>query len=272
MEDMQNNGFDNASVPSGANIVDQMMDSEQPVIANMTQVNSGNAIPNGQEQQQQMEIDPKFANLDQQTAMLRTFQSRYDQVQSENQKLKADYEKAKMVEDILVQISEDDEALEAFLYQRKPELVKKPDFNSWAIEKLKSEFGEDFEFDGSKANYDPLHIAYLERNKELYKEYQSGNQNKVKSLGELTQRRKAEKEAQENERRQTLMSFKEQNKMSDEQFKGFVNFLGKANEDVSLLYNLYRVATKQVNIPNSTSFMPPNSLGNIDRVMKDYGF
>jgi len=271
MDNMQDNGFDNSSVTSGASIVDQMMSGEQPVIATMNQVNSGNAIPEGQVQQQ-MEIDPRFANLDPQTAMLRTFQSRYDQAQEELKSLKAYQEKAKVIEDVLIQISEDDEALEAFLHQRKPELVKKPDFTSWVTNKLKSEFGEDFEFDGSKASYDPIHIAYSERTKELYKEYQTGNQNKVKSLGELTQRRKAEREAQENERRQALMSFKEQNKMSDEQFKGFVNFLQKANGDVSLLYNLYRVATKQTSIPNANSFMPPNSLNNVDNVLRNYGF
>lgn len=272
MDNMQNNGFDNGSVMSAENAIDQMMNSEASVIATQDQVNSGNANLEGQGQQQMMDIDPRFANLDPQTAILRTFQSRYDQAQSELQTLKSQMEKAKMVEDILVQITEDDEALEAFLYQRKPELVKKPDFNSWAKSKLEAEFGEGFEFDRDRASYDPLHIAYQKKVEKLYDEYQNGNQNKVKSLAELTQRRKAEKEAEEQERISQLRSFKENNKLSDEQFKGFVNFLNKANNDPSLLFNLYRMATKQTSIPNANSYTKPNSLNNVDLALRNYGF
>lgn len=247
---MQNDGFGNGAVQNGSNIVDAMMSSEQPVLNTESQVNSpvDAQVPNVG---QPVDIDPRYANLNPQEAMLRTFQSRYDQAQADLQKYKAEADKVKLIEDILVSLNEDDEALEAFLYQRKPELVKKPDFNSWAQNKLRAEFGEEFEFDKDRASYDPSHIAYQKRVEQLYTEYQQGNQSKVKSLAELRQKREEEKQAQNEALRNEYLKLQETHKLSNEQMKGFVNFISKANTDLNLLFNLWRFANRQPQIPNT---------------------
>ncbi len=269
---MQNDGFGNSAVQGSDDIVNQMMSSEAPVLNTPNQVNSQEAtVPNAEPQ---IEIDPKFANLNPQEGVLRTFQSRYDSMKAEAEKLRAEVEKAKLAQDLLITIAEDDEALEAFLYQRKPELIKKPDFNSWATNKLKAEFGEEFEFDQSRALYDPSHIAYQKRVTELYDEYQKGNQSKVKSLAELRERREQEKQAKEQEVRNMYLKLQETHKLSNEQLKGFVNFISKANQDIDLLFNLWRFANRQAQIPNTPqgSYAPAQSGSMVDSVLKAYGF
>lgn len=275
---MQNNGFDNSSVPNGESIIDQMMNSDASVLIQENQVNSGYAVPNEaapQEQQpnQGIDIDPKFAHLNPQEAMFRTFQSRYDQMKSEMDKIKPDYERAKAIEETFIQLLEDDETLEAFLHERKPELIQRPDFKTYVDRKMKEEFGEDFVFDGNKATYDPLHIAYQERVRELYQEYQKGNVAKAKSIKELREKRQKEIENQNNQLRQSFQNLQQQHKLSNEQMRGFTNFIQKANTDINLLFNLWRLSTRQQQIPTvNGSFQSPNTSSNIDSVLKSYGF
>lgn len=185
----------------------------------------GSGGPNSGNQQNQpfeIEIDEKFKNLPIEEAKARTWQSRFDKTNSELAQYKGQLEQAARYQHFVDDLLENDETLEAFLAERKPELLQnKKDISTVIQDTLKNEFPE---FSSKKpsrqeADENPGERAWLyyKRLEELYQQTKGTNAaGKTKTLKELNAEREARKEAERNTTLQEITSVKTQMSWDDQ--------------------------------------------------------
>jgi len=113
-------------------LFDQIVQSENP-----PEVQS-------QDDELKIEINPKYAHLPEEQAVFRTLQSERDSFRTKLEKEVQSKAELEQVAEIFETLYNDDSALEAFLAERKPELVSKRDYSSMIKSALAKEFGEDF--------------------------------------------------------------------------------------------------------------------------------
>jgi len=189
------------------------------------------------------EIDPRFLNLSPEEAQKRTEQSRYDKLQAEyNKALQLQEEHSKYVA-FMNELMEDDELLDAFLYERKPELVKSRDIDTIIAEKLKAEFG-DYTPDPNEVRTPGVSKAwrYEKRAEQIYTELLNKNSDKNLTVKELRQRREQKKQEEQVSFQRELEQIKRENNWSDVEIRNFYDFTQKL--DMRSFVKIYKYALR----------------------------
>lgn len=174
------------------------------------------------ETQEEIQIDPRFSNLDKKEALIRTLQSRVDSLTAEHSKLKPEYEKLTKVAEIINMAATDEKALIALVEKLKPGFIPKKDAYSYMQEELSKEFGTDF-----TPNPDEIKIKgtkswlYDKRAEELYSDYRSNNMVSLDSY--LQQKQQSEIEKQ-NKLQEELNSIKQEYGVDDTGLQEFIKF------------------------------------------------
>jgi len=183
----------------------------------------------GQVQQlPQIEIDPRFANLPQQEALIRTLQSRYDILAKKNEDLVRDSMTKSKYEQFVNELFDDDQIADAFISERRPELFQKKDISAAIQTKMKSEFGEDFVASREEADRDPggKHWLYFKRLDTVLNEVQ-GNPAKIQTVKELKAERVRLQAEQDEKSKQVFDVIKRENNWSDVQVDQFYGWAQK---------------------------------------------
>ena len=171
---------------------------------------------------QKVQVDPKYSNLPQIEAQLRSIQSLYDTLYPEHQKLTANLAEKETLVEILNDLLENDDAFLSLIQTRKPELLKA---SSEAViqkakETLAKEFGEDFKPSLSKeeAEWDDpsgKDAQYWKRREELLKDVKESQYAKTPTLQEYRKKLKEQREADNQTNLKQIDDAKKQFNMSD---------------------------------------------------------
>lgn len=182
-------------------------------------------------------------NLPPEEAKERSFQSRFDKLQVEHQKIKEQFETSQKYVAFVEELMEDDELLDAFLYERKPELVSKKDIDSMIADRLKAEFG-DYVPDPSEPRTPGISKAwrYEKFAEQVYNELRTKNSDKNLTVKELRARRAEMKKAQEMEFANQLNRIKKEQNWTDQEVRNFYDFTQKL--DLNSYVKIYKFATK----------------------------
>lgn len=207
---------------------------------------------NGSEEikQLQFEIDDKFKDLPREEATLRTIQSRYDKLYKiHEQMLREKEENSKLVE-FLTELEEDDTILEAYLNERKPELISKRDISTIVKEKLTEEFPEFAELRPTRqdADDDPGGRAwlYFRRLDELYADLK-GQSGKTKTVKEIREEHKQVKMQQDAEIHRQLQDVQTKMNWEDNALQSFIQWANKASlYDLAKMYK-FGLNTMRIN-------------------------
>jgi hypothetical protein len=92
-----------------------------------------------------VEVDPDFQGLPAAEAIARTMQRKHDKLFTEHQKIVQEYEKSAIFKEILNDLYESDDAFNAFISERKPELLQQRDIGESVKKRLAEKFGEGYE-------------------------------------------------------------------------------------------------------------------------------
>lgn len=205
-----------------------------------------------------IQIDERFKDLDENEGRLRTLQSQRDTYRADIDKWAKKYDERDAVAALLDDMLEDDGLFMAFVSERKPELIKNRDVAGELKQQLKEEFG-DFKPQLSREEAerdDPFgqDARYYMRLDELKTKLRQGgtNEEQAKSVKEYLKKRKElqEKEAQKYEmERETV---KNQLKMTDTEVKAVSDWAMKLKfgDIVKIHRYLRRLPSKN---PNLTS-------------------
>lgn len=203
----------------------------------------------------QFEIDERFKDLPKPEAVKRTYQSKFDKLQSQNEQSLRQVEEASKITTFFDELLEDDEVFEAFVAERKPELISNrnnADAMTARIKKqLEEEFG-DYKPTREEAEADPGGRAWLYFKKldKLYDQMEQGN-SKVKTLKELRAERAALKKEQEEKVNKQIQEVQQQMKWDDQQLSSFKEWAQKLS--IPMLAKMYNFATKTMRIPGATT-------------------
>lgn len=196
----------------------------------------------------QVEIDDRYKDLPESEAIARTMQSRYDRVYSDYEKLVARFEEVAPVLDIMDDLMENDEALYAFLQERKPELLQKKSDGSEIKTKLAQEFGEGYKPSLTREQADiedpgGKDWRYYRRLDELYSETkQNTTYGKAETLKQYRARKEAERVASDEKLQKQVDAAKINLKMSDDEVQRISTWAtGLTFEQIT---KIYRILTK----------------------------
>ena len=203
----------------------------------------------------QFEIDERFKDLPKPEAVKRTYQSKFDKLQSQNEQNLRKVEEASKITTFFDELLEDDEVFEAFVAERKPELISNrnnADAMTARIKKqLEEEFG-DYKPTREEAEKDPGGKAWLYFKKldKLYDQMEQGS-SKVKTLKELRAERAALKKEQEEKVNRQIQEVQQQMKWDDQQLDSFKEWAQKLS--IPMLAKIYNFATKTMRIPGAAT-------------------
>lgn len=170
----------------------------------------------------QVEIDPRYKGLPEADAIARTIQSKYDKLNMDFINAQKELQASSVYKEILADLYEKEDALYAFLNERKPELINSRDIKTELKKALTTKFGEGFKPTRSRdeaEREDPGGTDWL-----YYKELDkltaeltsgSGSYAKHKSLKEFRDTIKAQREAEDREIEQEISQAKQKYQMPD---------------------------------------------------------
>lgn len=180
-------------------------------------------------------------------------QSRYDKLYSEYQNTLRNLEAYREKASLLEEISTNEELLQSFIAEVKPDLIPKKDITSLVQERLKKEFG-DYQ-PKQEEIYNPESNAwlYFKRRDEIYEELKNHQSTPIKKVTEL------KKERQEAIKEQ-LTKLKTIMKWDD---NSLTNFQKWANSlDIVELGKMYNFAIRTMRIPEGAILgknIPPST-------------
>lgn len=215
----------------------------------------------GQKQEESFEIDEKFKDLPEAEAKIRTFQSKYDKLYASHEQAMREIEEKSRVSQFFDELLSDDEVLEAFLSERKPELVKSVSgiekTQALIKQKMQEEFG-DYKPTRDEAEDDPGGKAWLYFKKldELYNQTNKTGDNKIKTVKELRAERLQQSKMKEEEVQKQMEEVKAQMNWKEEDVVRFKEWANKLT--IPMLSKMYNYAIRTMRIPNVSS-MPGGS-------------
>ncbi len=196
---------------------------------------------------QEIEIDERFAGLDPQEAKYRTYQSRYDKILADYNKLQSQFtsveEKARLIDEMI----QNPDMLVAFVNEVNPNLVKKPDSSLYVKERIKEEFGEGYKptltRDQSEIE-DPggKDWRYYKRLDQLFAE-QNKSVNKATTVKEYKEQLARMEEQKRLQSQAELEQVKKSYNMPDEEVEAMTKFWNNMNLDQAV--KLYRFLKRQ---------------------------
>jgi len=179
----------------------------------------GDISPGGQTSQ--VGVDPKYAGLPEAEAIARTIQSKYDKLNVDYIQAMKDVQTGTTYKEILNDLYESDDALYAFLNERKPDLISNRDVKSEVTKRLTDKFGEKFEPELSRdeaERKDPGGkdwLYYQELDKIRSDVTNSDSYSKHMTLKEFRESRKSEIETENATIESEIVAAQEKLKMSD---------------------------------------------------------
>lgn len=213
--------------------------------SNSSQEETGlNNSVNSQENQELEKSTTMKKDIPLEEVQRRQEQSRYDKLYSEYLNLNKEIEKYKEKASILEEISSDQEALEAFLSEVNPNLVKRKDITELVSEKLKEEFGD---YKPSKEDiYDTDSKAwlYFKRRDEIYDTLKNSIKKPAKTIKELKEQRQSIIKNEIDKLRKEL-------KYTDEEIINFQNWA--KNLDLVSLAKIKDYITKTMQLPEAST-------------------
>jgi len=205
-----------------------------------------------QEEKSLYEVDERFKDLPYGEAALRTLKSKHDKLFSLNEKLAKEQEENSKAMMFLNDLLEDDATLEAFLNERKPELIQKKDFSQTLQEKLNNEFPEFLDYKPSRVDADNnpggKEWLYFKRLDELYSELKTGGNKHVSTVKELKEQRLKAKAEQDALIEREMLTAQKEMGYSDEDVKSFYKW--SQNLKLVDMMKMHRFAAKTNRIPN----------------------
>lgn len=189
--------------------------------------------------------------LDPQTGF-KTAQSLYDKLHSKVQNLESQNQQSQTYKQFAEAFASDDEYRKAVIAQYHPEVFQPSDPKTYMQDKLKEEFGEDFEYDDAPRE---LRILYDAKAKEYYDESKQKKDN-IPSLDELRATRKQQRENTQKELKQQKQEVMEQTNWNEEQFNNFFKQLNnlKLKDFIPLFKQQQQAFNNEQNA--SLSYMP----------------
>lgn len=201
-----------------------------------------------------LDIDPKFMDLDVHEAKYRTAQSRYDKLQKEHELLQNSFAKALKAQSFVEEVVENPDLLEAFIAEVNPDLIKKKDLKAVMQETLAKEFPQFVQEKPSRdeAEKDPGSDGWLyyRRVDDLYQELRSGglHSDKIKTVKELkveAEQKRAESKAKADA---DLLEVRNKLKWSEDTVQNFVSWAQKL--PLIELAKIYKFATRMQQAQN----------------------
>jgi archaellum component FlaC len=246
------------------NITSQEVSSVSPLDVYFNEDSNGQPLQNSSQQgsitqeqvpsQQEFGLNTRFRNVDEAEKAVREFQSRYDKLTAEHNKFQKEYESKGKYADLLENIVSDENMLQAFIREVKPDLLPAKDINQMVQEQLAKEFGQDFDYDYQQANLPGRHRQYARRMDELYDTL--AKQTEIPTIKQLRESKAQQMQQQEVQRMQALEEIKTTYKVADTDVENMLNWYNTL-KPVDL-FSLYRNMMGRIN----SSSMPPN-LANI---------
>lgn len=196
-------------------------------------------------------IDERFKHLPKPEGALRTLKSQHDSIEFKNREMAKQAEETSKIVEFFDNLMDDDEYLEAFLQERKPELIQKVDRTAIIKNTLINEFPEYVEEKPTRqeADSDPGGQAWLyyKRIDELWDETKNNGKNVPTSLKSLRQQRDDAKKLQEEAALKEIQTAQSRMQYSDEQRDIFKDWAQKLS-----VYDLMRIHKALVKTPTRT--------------------
>jgi hypothetical protein len=203
------------------------------------------------------EIEDRWKDLPEQEGKYRSLKSKYDKLYSYHENVLREAEENSKAKQFVEDLLADDEIFEAFVAERKPELLQKKDITAIIKEKMAQEF-QDYQPSRREAEEDPGGKAWLyyKRLDELYDEQKNKKSTGALSIKELKAKRLEMEKAREMELTNVLTEVKTAMKWDDNQLKQFESWAKKLKPiEIAKMYNF---AIKTMRIPSVTN-LPGNS-------------
>lgn len=203
-------------------------------------------------QEELIEIDERYKDLDPREGGFRTLKSKYDKLYSSNEKLVQDYQKQQEIVHLFNNLTEDRDLLLSLINEVAPDLVPKQNIASEIKSKLDEEFPEFKESPPSREDADKdLGNAWLyyRRRDELYDELRKGRGSN-KKFSELIEQRKKEKEAQTKKIEEEVLEAAKAFNYDEKGLASWRNWVNKLT--VKDLMKMHQFAIKTMRIPQGT--------------------
>jgi len=201
----------------------------------------------GNEQQQDIEIDERFKELDPQEARYRTIQSKHDKILADYNKLNTEYTVLQEKASIYDELVQNPDLLAAFVNEINPNLIQKSDSSLFIKDRIKEEFGEGYKPALSRdeaEREDPggKDWRYYKRLDQLYIE-QNSKINKATSVKEYKEQLEKQKKEEEAKNQMELANLKKQFNMADEEVKSMLQFYNQLTPTQAV--KLFRFVQRQ---------------------------
>lgn len=161
--------------------------------------------------------------------LYRQFQSKYDKLFAEHQKLVQELEEKRKLAELVEKALEDESYLYALVGEIKPDLLPKPDIRDLIKRDLAKEFGENYRPSLTREQAeieDPggKDWLYYRRIDELYNKYKNLNQELPENLAKLKEKKEKEKQLQAQQYERVLNDIKQKYKATDDEIKAVFEF------------------------------------------------
>lgn len=251
------------NVALGTNSVDNINLDALPTVPGA----AGNESGNDQNPQTPLDIDEQFKGLPEEEARFRTIQSRYDKLYPQHVELVNKVTEYESALEIMDDLMEDDEALYAFLNERKPELLQTKDIGTKIKETLVKEFGDGYKPELTREQaetQDPggTDWRYYKRLDDLYTELKTGSgYTKVASLKAYRAKKEALKREDEGRHQQQIERARVDLKMTDDEIQRTSDYWSKRSfaDLTKILRYLARVQAPVGNISTVQGSPVPSS-------------
>lgn len=191
----------------------------------------------------EVQIDPKFSNLDHSIAVLRTLQGAKDKLANELNHYKQQVNELQTVQEFFLNIEKDPDLRKAFIAQYEPDLINTQDIESKIAKELAKEFGEDFEPDPDEARKRGTKSwKYNKKFDEKYEKYSSvGGSEKIADLKTFSEKKKLQMAEEQKKSEAQVKSFQQKKNIDDITLKEFVDFNSRLNiEHLWAFFEHYR--------------------------------
>ena len=169
----------------------------------------------------QVEVDPKYAGLPEAEAIARTIQSKYDKLNIDFLQAQKEVQVNSGYKEVLSDLYDNDDALYAFLNERKPELIKTRDIKNEITKHITEKFGEGYEPELSREEAERKDpggkdwLYYQELDTIKKKVLGTESYSKHQSLKEFREARAAEMEKENTSIEAEIVEAKDKYKMTD---------------------------------------------------------
>jgi hypothetical protein len=215
----------------------------------------------------QVEVDPKYKGLPEAEAIARTIQSRYDKLNVDFIQAQKDLQAASVYKGLLSDLYQNEDALYAFLAERKPDLIGNRDIKSEMTKKLAAKFGEGFKptlsrEDAEKDDVGGKDWLYYQEVDNLKTELLKGNGQyaKYKNLQEFKATLEAEAKAEDERIEQEISQVKTELKMSDAEVEWTRDWAGKLSfknlTEIARFLRRFKNTPSMGSIPGSANVGP----------------